>query len=192
MVKGSESVMKVRQFLVYGRKLPTSTNPNPEVIICRVFGKNEAFAKSQFWKINRSQFKMKKATGEILKVKEIYETNTKTIKNYGILFKYQSTVATQNVFKEFRDFSLQGAINQLYNEMAGRHKCSKERINIIKTCELGPKDIRTRFPRCGVYANSCNIKFPLFKRSAKGVEKRLRRVITPTRPVTFMTGKSVN
>ena len=184
--------MKIRQFLVYGRKLETESNPKPEVVVARVFGKNEEFAISQFWKINRTQMKMKKATGEVLKVQELFETNTKTVKNYGIFFKYQSRVAVQNVFKEFRDVSLNGAINQLYNEMAGRHKVSKEKVFIIKTCELGMKQIRKRFPRCAVYANSCKIRYPLFKRGDKNLAKRYRKVIAPTRPVTLMTGVSVN
>ena len=41
--------MKVHQYVVYGRRLPTDKVPNPEVVCFRVFAKNENFAKSQFW-----------------------------------------------------------------------------------------------------------------------------------------------
>lgn len=41
--------MKIHQWLVYGRRLPTEEHPNPEIVCIRVFGKNELFAKSQFW-----------------------------------------------------------------------------------------------------------------------------------------------
>lgn len=46
-------LMKTQQWLVYGRRLPTESNPNPEIICIRVFGKNELFAKSQFWYLNK-------------------------------------------------------------------------------------------------------------------------------------------
>lgn len=42
-------VMKVSEWLVYGRRLPTDSEPEPEVVCIRVFAKNELFAKSQFW-----------------------------------------------------------------------------------------------------------------------------------------------
>jgi large subunit ribosomal protein L18Ae len=42
-------VMKIYQYVVYGRRLPTEKDPNPQVVCFRVFAKNENFAKSQFW-----------------------------------------------------------------------------------------------------------------------------------------------
>ena len=42
-----------KRYLVFGRALPTEENPNPEINVMRVFAKNETFAKSRFWKLNR-------------------------------------------------------------------------------------------------------------------------------------------
>lgn len=41
--------MKIHQYVVYGRRLPTKETPEPQVVCFRVFAKNENFAKSQFW-----------------------------------------------------------------------------------------------------------------------------------------------
>ena len=45
--------MRGRRFLVFGRALPTEENKNPEIICVRVYAKNDVFAKSRFWKLNR-------------------------------------------------------------------------------------------------------------------------------------------
>lgn len=42
-------IMKMRTWLVYGRRHPTEAAPEPEVICTKVYGPNEVFAKSQFW-----------------------------------------------------------------------------------------------------------------------------------------------
>ena len=36
--------MRGRRFYVYGRVKPTEENPNPEIIVVRVYAKNKAFA----------------------------------------------------------------------------------------------------------------------------------------------------
>ena len=41
--------IRLKEWLVYGRRLPTEANPTPQIVCIRVFGKNELFAKSQFW-----------------------------------------------------------------------------------------------------------------------------------------------
>merc|ERR1711862_109710 len=94
---------------VYGRRNPSDSNPNPEIICTKVFGPSELYAKSQFWKINREQHKLKRAAGEILRVREVFEKNTKTVKAYGIYFHYRDNTAFRNAFKEFRCTSLKNA-----------------------------------------------------------------------------------
>merc|ERR1712170_324741 len=112
----------MKTWLVYGRRLPSETNKLPEIICTKVYGANEVFAKSQFWKINREQHKLKKAAGEILRVREVHEKNTKTVKAYGIYFHYRDNTSFRNAFKEFRATSLSNAMTHLVNEMAARQK----------------------------------------------------------------------
>merc|ERR1739848_620991 len=131
-------------------------------ICTKVYARSEIFAKSQFWKTNREQHKLKTAAGEILRVNQVHEKNTRTVKAYGIYFHYRDNTCFRNAFKEFRATSLNSAMTQLFNEMASRQKTKRESIQIIKTCVMGSKDIKTRNPRVGRFSNSCGIKFPLW------------------------------
>jgi len=49
--------------LVTGRKVPTEKQPEGDTFAMRVFAKNEAFAKSQFWYEMKRQNKLKRANG---------------------------------------------------------------------------------------------------------------------------------
>merc|ERR1719371_49866 len=114
--------MGMKTWLVYGRRHPSEANPAPEIICTKVYARSEVFAKSQFWKINREQHKLKRAAGEIVRVREVHEKNTRTVKPYGIYFHYRDRTSFRNAFKEFRAVSLNSAMTQLVNEMAGRQK----------------------------------------------------------------------
>merc|ERR1712048_777109 len=67
---------------------------------------------------------------------------TDTIKNYGIFLRYDSRSGTHNMYKEFRDVSLNGAINQLYTDMAGRHRARKRSVYVIKAEQVRPKECK--------------------------------------------------
>merc|ERR1712166_307157 len=184
-------VMKMRTWLVYGRKHVTEACPEPEVICTKVYGPNEVFAKSQFWKINREQHKLKRAAGEVLRVRMVHEKNTKTVKYYGIYFHYRDRTGFRNAFKEFRATNLNSAMTQLVNEMAGRQQIKRESIQVIKTTLMGSKDVRQRDPRCNRFANSCGLAFPLWAAKVRAGDRGHNRRITCQRPVTYKTGKSV-
>merc|ERR1712138_11342 len=170
--------MRMRTWLVYGRRHPTEACPEPEIICTKVFGTNSVFAKSQFWKINREQHKLKRAAGEIVRVREVHEKNTKTVKPYGIYFHYRDRTGFRNAFKEFRATNLNSAMTQLCNEMAGSQKIHRESIQVIKTVVMGTKDIRTRDPRVGRFSNSCSVAFPIWQERARHGDKSYNRKIT--------------
>merc|ERR1719218_286633 len=65
---------------------------------------------------------MKRSTGDILAVHEIRERKNDTVKNYAITIKYNSRSGTHNMYKEYRDTALVGAVEQMYAELAGRHR----------------------------------------------------------------------
>ena len=69
-------------------------------------------------------------------VSQIFERNPTTIKNYGIWLRYQSRTGYHNMYKEYRDTTLNGAVEQMYNEMASRHRVRAPCIQIIKTATV--------------------------------------------------------
>merc|ERR1711862_109074 len=170
---------------VYGRRNPSDSNPNPEIICTKVFGPSELYAKSQFWKINREQHGLKSAAGEVLRVREVHEKNTKTVKAYAIYFHYRDRTGFRNAFKEFRATSLNAAMTQLVNEMASRQKIHRESIMVIKTTIMGSKDIKKRDPRVGRFSNSCGVAFPFFTQRVRHGDKSFNKKITTVRPITF-------
>jgi large subunit ribosomal protein L18Ae len=103
----------VRQFFVIGRGLPSEKSPNPTLYRMRVFAKNPVLAKSKFWYHMKRQHKVRKVQGEIVSVQEIYEKHAGVVKNYGIVLRYLSRTETINMYKEYRDTTLAGAVSQM-------------------------------------------------------------------------------
>ena len=114
MVKKSgkdKGELRGRRFFVFGRALPSESNPNPEIIAIRVFAVNPAFARSKFWKTNRVINKLKKSKGEVLKVQEIFDSGKLKTKNFGIFIKYRSRTGVHNCFKEYRGVNVKDVVN---------------------------------------------------------------------------------
>mmetsp|Transcript_22188 Transcript_22188/g.61787 ORF Transcript_22188/g.61787 Transcript_22188/m.61787 type:complete len:184 (-) Transcript_22188:1322-1873(-) len=175
----------MKQFQVVGRKAPTEEVTNPEAYRMIIFAPNPVIAKSKFWYYMHQFRKMKKTTGEIIDCVELVEKNNRIVKNYGIWLRYSSRSGTHNMYREFRDVTLTGAVSQLYDEMAGRHRCRPRSIQIIRTAQVGAKDLRRVNPM--QFAKS-GVKFPLSHRvtTAKRNQKALSdRTFTTVRPTTF-------
>jgi large subunit ribosomal protein L18Ae len=174
--------MRIRQFVVYGRKNPSEKNANPDVVAIRIFATNPVAAKSKFWYTLRKQEKVKTVNGQIIAVREVFEKNKQAVKTFGILFKYQSRTNYHNMYKEFRDVTLNGAVSQLFMEMSGSHRANHDTIHVIKTEVVDGKNIRR--PRSLQMRNS-KIKFPLLKRIIRPSQRRFRTVFKANRPSVF-------
>lgn len=146
MTKGSQvKGHRIRQYQVIGRKVPVlidpktnepTTNPeqiDPQIFRMKLFATSPVSAKSRFWYFMHQYHKMKKTTGEILSVNEIVEKNAGNVKNYCVWLRYYSRSGCHNMYKEVRDTHLNGAIEKLYLEMAGKHRARTSSIQIIKT-----------------------------------------------------------
>ncbi len=59
-------------YQVIGRKAPTETDVNPPAYRMKLFAANEVLARSRFWYFMHQMRKMKKTTGEILDVNEVF------------------------------------------------------------------------------------------------------------------------
>ena len=169
---------QIRQYLVLGRKLPTESDANPKVYAIRLFARNKVIAKSKFWYHLRRQLKTKSAQGQILAVNEIFERRPSHVKTFGIVLRYESRTGNHNMYKEYRDVSLNGAVSQLHAEMAGNHRASPDTISIIN------KKAEIRRPR-SLQFRSNKLRFPILRTVYRASQKRYRTIFRATRPNTF-------
>jgi large subunit ribosomal protein L18Ae len=143
---------------------------------------------------------MKKSTGDILSVNEVRERSVNIIKNYGITIRYNSRSGTHNMYKEFRDVSLCGAVEQMYSELAGRHRARFPAIQIVDTKvvpaglrklrrynpEIHGDDVPVAIARPSIKQFiSDKVKFPLPHRIQRAPCKALRSTFNTSRPTTF-------
>ena len=147
----------------------------------RIFSPNEVVAKSRFWYFLSKYHKMKKTTGEILAVNELFEKRPQVVKNYAAFVRYDSRSGTHNIYKEFRDTTRVGAINQLYLDMAGRHRARARSIQVIDVKEVAAKDCKR--PYVTEFHDS-QIRFPLPHRVQRTAEKRYLQRFRASRPRT--------
>merc|ERR1712025_799416 len=124
--------------------------------------------------------KMKKTTGDILAVKEIFEEKPGEVKTYGIFLRYTSRSGIHNMYKEFRDTSLTSAVGQLYSEMASRHRARNRSIQIIRTCIVEDGDAKRENT---MQFLGDDIKFPLPHRRPRPT-KRNKTTFLAKRPRT--------
>lgn len=86
------------------------------------------------------------------------------------------------MYKEYRDITLCGAIEQMYSELAGRHRARPRSIQIMRTAILAAKD--TKKPNIKQFHDS-KIKFPLTHRIPRPHMKKFRTTFKASRPSTF-------
>ena len=73
---------------------------------------------------------------------QIFEKKPTATKNFGLWVRYQSRTGYHNMFKEYRDLTLNGAVDQMYTEMASRHRVRSHQIHIIKTTVVKAADCK--------------------------------------------------
>jgi len=183
MVKGDPSLsMRLKQFVIAGRKLPSEADLNPVIYRMRIFASDEIRAKSRFWYFAKRLNKVKASHGEIVSVEQIHEKNTSHVKTYGITIRYETRNGITNMYREYRDTSLCGAVGRLYQDMAGRHMARSETIHIVSTVTLH-SSTQIKRSNVGQYYNS-KIKFPLLHEKVRAPNKALRSIFAASRPLT--------
>eukprot|EP01133_Synstelium_polycarpum_P015341 gene15341-18189_t len=176
-----QAVQSIHEYQVVGRHVPTEREANPKIFRMRLFAKTTVHAKSRFWYFLSKINKMKKATGEILDVTEIFEEKPEKVKNFGIFIRYNSRSGTHNIYKEYRDVTRCGAISQMYDEMASRHSAREKTIHIIEIKEIAAKQARRANTK---QFHDSKIKFPLTHRVAKKMPQ-FKSTFKASRPRTF-------
>ena len=92
---------------------------------------------------------------------QIPEKSPIKIKNFGIWLRYDSRSGTHNMYREYRDLSVSGAVTQCYRDMGARHRARAHSIQIIKVEVVEAANCRR--PQVKQFHDS-KIRFPLPKR----------------------------
>jgi large subunit ribosomal protein L18Ae len=171
--------MSLKNFEVVARPLPTAAVPNPAAIRVQVFAPDEVIAKSKFWTVARRIARLKKSHGEVLAVQQVIEPEPTRVKNYGIWLTFRSTRATHNIYKEYRDTTTEGAVLQLYQEMAGTHNVKSDAISIIRIAEIASDDVV--HPTIKQFTHD-GIKYPITKQLIRPAHPSQARLFSRKRP----------
>merc|ERR1711939_1251506 len=170
------------QYEVIGRRVPSKNDPEPKAYRIKLFCKNETQARSRFWYFIRRLVKMKKANAEILAIREIFEKKPDKVSKYGIWLRYDSRSGTTNMYKEYSAPTQNEAVQQMYQEMAGRHRARFSSIHIIKVQELeASKCTRVNIKQ---YLKA-NIAFPLPHRITRANKKGFNKGTKAQLPCTI-------
>ncbi|KAL6549103.1 60S ribosomal protein L18a-2 [Orobanche hederae] len=168
------------------RALPTETDEHPKIYRMKLWATNEVRAKSIFWYFLRRLKKVKKSNGQVLAkflLMRIFEKNPTTVKNFGIWLRYQSRTGYHNMYKEYRDTTLNGGVEQMYPDMVSRHRVRHHCIQIIKTATVPAKLCKRESTK--QFHNS-KIKFPLMIRKVRPPSRKLKTTYKATRPNLFV------
>jgi large subunit ribosomal protein L18Ae len=125
--------------------------------------------------------KVKKANGEIVSVHEVFEKSANQIKNFGFWIRYDSRSGTHNMYKEYRDITLTGAVSKMYSDLASRHRARRSNIQIVKTAVIKAADAKR--PQTQQFINN-KLKFKLLHRIPRPQDKTFRQTFKATRPIT--------
>ncbi|KAJ3199699.1 60S ribosomal protein L20 [Entophlyctis luteolus] len=172
---------RLHEYQVIGRKLPTDKEPVPKLYRMRLFAPNEVVAKSRYWYFIKKVSKVKKASGEIVSVNEIFEKKPKTVKNFGIWIRYDSRSGTHNMYKEYRELTRCDAVVACYQDMAARHRARFSNIHIIKVATVKSADVKRAYISQIV---DPKLKFPLAHRH-KVLDKKYAKTFIAARPSTL-------
>ncbi len=147
VLQGIGIMVWLHQYHVVGRMAPEKlqkeeVGKEPQVYRMRIFAPNTVVAKSRFWFFLRQLKRVKKANGEIVSINEIHEADMSTVKNFGVWLRYKSRSDTVNMYKEYRDVTMTGAVEQMYMEMSGRHRARWSSIQVLKVAEVENEAVR--------------------------------------------------
>lgn len=152
----------IKEYMIYGSKIPTEQEIAPQIFFHNVFAKNEIVARSRFKNLMRTKYKIKPGKIVVLKIEELVEDlKEMKIKNYGIQLVYRSKKGIHNMYKEFRSISRCKAVEMLFNEMAGKHKAKRDDIKIVSLRELRADEMRRDRV---IQFTKDDVMYPVFKK----------------------------
>ena len=170
----------LKEYQIIGRKMPSAMEASPALYKMQIFAPNTVAAKSKFWYFISYYKKVNRTAGEIVECKEISEKHPGCVKNYGVWIRYDSRSTTENMYREYRDTTLAGAVTQMYRDMGARHRARPGSIQVLRTARVSSS--KCRRPQNQAMHNA-NIKFTLPRRVMTKKAQHARRFAT-SRPTT--------
>jgi large subunit ribosomal protein L18Ae len=167
------------QYQIVGRHIASEKYDNPPLYRMKIWAVDAIRARSKFWQSIRKLCRVKKANGQIISCNEIFEKNPTLVKNYGIWIRYQSRSGYHNAYKENRDTTMNGAVYNMYQEMASRHRVSLQSIKIIRSAVVYPLECKRI---SNLQYQDCKIKFPISNRILRSSNKRPKTHFKHSRP----------
>lgn len=61
---------------------------------------------------------------------QVNERKPQVVKNIGIWLRYDSRSGTHNMYREYRDLTVSGAVTQCYRDMGARHRARAHSIQV--------------------------------------------------------------
>lgn len=101
----------LRMYKAVGSCLPTTKCHTPLLYSMRIFSPNHVVAKSPFWDFV-SQLKKMKSFGEIVYCGQMFEKSPLCVKRFGIWLPYDFPSGTHNIYQEYQDLTMAGAVTQ--------------------------------------------------------------------------------
>ena len=174
---------KYRQYQVVGRLKPSAVRGTRKANIFKmnVFADNEVVAKSRFWYYMSMLNRVKKANGEILQINEVYEKKPATLSTYGIWMRYDSRTGHHNMYREYRDTSINGAVSKMYQDVAARHRSRFSNVQIVRTAMVPEDQMRKSW---NMEYMGKDVAFPLPHRVLRPQTKSFKKSFVAKRPRT--------
>merc|ERR1712037_1084081 len=149
---------KYHQYQIVGRHAPTAEEPSPQLYRMNMWSTDAVRARSKFW---------------------YFMSMPTKVSTYGVWVRYISRSGEHNMYKEYRDTSLNGAVESMYDEMGSRHRVRFPQIQIIKTAII--PDERVKRANSLQYMEE-GLKFPLVQQKMRAPIKSMRTLYKGRRP----------
>jgi len=172
----------MRHFEVVGRAKGASIDAPVQRL--KLFAENALFAKSQYWNVVSKLMKIKKATGEIISVKDITAKDDGKPRYFGIQYIYKSRTNVNNAYKEVVASTNAEAVSKLLIDMAGRHRVFAGNVRVRGVKELSKDDLKSEHV---VELADNDFAVPLFHVTPHMMNKSFKNRISHSRVRTVLS-----
>jgi large subunit ribosomal protein L18Ae len=180
--------MPFKQYVVVGRRLPEQQLVKGAVddtlYKMVIYAPDPVKAKSKYYYFLSQLLKTKRSTAEVVAITEVKERDTTRVKNYTIWLRYRSRTGQVNMLKETRATSVAGAVENIYQEMAGRHRARAESIQILRVQETPSSQCKRP---ATLQLIDPQLRFPLPRQRQRASKQSLRTTFKAKLPVTTIT-----